>query len=709
MADIFRLLSRSTTFSKGAASAAPKPTAPAAPVVADPKTKKRKTVAIPKELDFFNVGEKEKKADSGLKKRKRDEESDSEMDVDSESDEEEGGVEEDETGEVLSEEEVRKVMREHKLKITVLHTPATVEKKKKKKGKKPGAEEEVGEKKKKKMDVVMVPPLTNFNMLRAAKHGYGLSKRVYRNIIAQGYSEPTEVQMGSLPLLMKKDLELPGHRTQEVDLLTCAPTGSGKTLAYVVPLLDSMLRERKSNPVRGVKAVILAPTKELAGQIVNEVKKLAVGTGVRVALMKKGMVPVSAGVADGEEEKKGERKEAGRKGEIKSDILVSTPLLLLHAIENSPDGEMAGIRKLVLDEADVLLDELFREQTLGIWRALRKRSKGTLRTSLWSATISSGTEEIAKTMILSSSSSSASSSSPAASTTADNKADKKKKKTSEDTDETAWKEPTIIRLIVGIKDTSLPTISQTLLYTATEPGKLLALRQLFTTSFHPPALIFVQSIPRAQALYNEILYDLPTPGKIAVLHASLTDTAREEVMDRFRRGDVWVLITTDLLARGVDFRGVRLVVNYDIPTTVAAYIHRVGRTGRAGREGGEAVTYYTKEDVGYVKGIANVISSSEKLRGEKPGEGIQKWLLDALPKTSRREKKKLKLHGVKARSVKLEGREAAKARISTKSGYERQKEDRRKGAREASKKRKEEEGEKSDAESDGGEEFTGFE
>lgn len=580
------------------------------------------------------------------KKRKRDTEGD-DSDVSMEGSD--GGPDEvEDVGSVLeSDDDIRKVLWEHKLKFTVLSGPQ----------KNTGGTGEAGElkkkKKKKQQQSVLIPPLTSFSQLRSAKHGYALSKRVYENILRQGYTAPTEVQMGALSVLMRKG-GVAGLGSGDVDLLTCAPTGSGKTLAYVVPLLDWILAGRKKGEgEKGVKAVILAPTKELAGQIVNEIKKLSVGTGVKVSLMRKGMAATST---------KGEN--AGI--HIKSDILVSTPLLLLHAIESEEGNrEFNKVQRLVLDEADVLLDELFRSQTLGIWNSLQKTSPN-LRTSLWSATISSGTEELAQTLI--------NPSNPTPTTT--------------------------LRLIVGLKDTAIPTVHQTLLYTATEPGKLLALRQLFTTSLHPPALIFVQSIPRAQALYNEILYDLPTPGRIAVLHASLTDTAREDVMDRFRRGEIWVLITTDLLARGVDFRGVRLVVNYDIPTTVVAYIHRVGRTGRAGREGGEAVTYYTKEDIGYVKGIANVISVAQKMGGE--GGGVQKWLLDALPKTSRRERKQLKMHGVKARS-----RDGTKGRISTKSGYERQRADAKRGAVEASKRRKVAEVEGSDG--DDGEEFMGIE
>lgn len=623
MADIFRLLSRSTSFAKGAfgGSNISQSRTPTARKHAVPTAD-----AVPAELDFFSMG-------SHPKKRKRDsEDTDSEVEI---------SIAEVDAGPVLDgdEDAVRKLLAQHKLRFTVL-ADTTCE------NKEDGEKEQKKKKKKKQQRSLLVPPLTSFAQLRSSLHGYALSKRVYENILRQGYAAPTEVQMGALPVLMRKNCVAGLRPGGEVDLLTCAPTGSGKTLAYVVPLLDWILAARE-NGVRekGVKAVVLAPTKELAAQIVNEIMKLAAGTGVKVSLMRKGMAATSA---------KGET--AGI--HITSDILVSTPLLLLHAIENEEGkAEFGKVRRLVLDEADVLLDELFQAQTLGIWKALRETAHNTpLRTSLWSATISSSTEEVAQAMMHPS--------------------------TAE-----LLPPPTLLRFIVGIKDTALPTVHQSLIYTATEPGKLLALRQLFTTSFHPPALIFVQSVPRAQALFAEILYDLPTPGRIAVLHASLTDTARADTMARFRRGDVWVLITTDLLARGVDFRGVRLVVNYDIPTTVVAYIHRVGRTGRAGAENGSAVTYYTKEDVGYVKGIANVIAVAQKGKGAAAvaGEGVQKWLLDALPKTSKRERKLLKRRGVEARGLGVEG---SRSRISTKSGYERQKTDARRGAVEASKKRK---------------------
>jgi len=270
----------------------------------------------------------------------------------------------------------------------------------------------------------------------------------------------------------------------------------------------------------------------------------------------------------------------------------------------------------------------------------------------------------------------------------------------------------IVRLVVGLKDSAIPNITHRLTYAATEPGKLIALRQLLhptaksadgTQSLRPPFLVFTQTIPRAVALHAELLYDIPAEAggssRIAVLHSDLSDSARSQVMSRFRNGEIWVLITTDILSRGVDFRGINGVVNYDVPNSGAAYIHRVGRTGRAGRDGGVAVTFYTKEDIPYVKNIANIIAASEKQAGKPPSEAsMQKWLLDALPKPSKEEKKKLKMYGVEARrgglGIGKEGKEAkggkGRMQISTKSGYERKLENNRKGAIQGSRRRKQE-------------------
>ncbi|PYI25688.1 P-loop containing nucleoside triphosphate hydrolase protein [Aspergillus indologenus CBS 114.80] len=618
--------------------------------------------------------------------------------------------EEEEEGESMDEVQRRTILNTHKIKVTDMRdleevqqaaaAPAAAEegdesKKKKKKKRKQEKEssssaQPLTKKELKKARQLFPQPLVSFKELRTR---YNISRRLAENIAEQGFTVPTEVQLGSLPLLLgdQSVAQKAGTTgTVEPDLLVVAPTGSGKTLSFMIPVINKIVRHHhQQQEERGIFAVVVAPTKELASQIVNEGRKLALGTGVKITLMKKGMRVVerddegadakdvldeqseeeSSGSED--EEQETAKSSKGKAPVTKSDILVTTPLMLVNALSANKTKPMATlplVRNIILDEADVLLDPLFREQTLDIWRACTHPE---LRASLWSATMGSNIEDLAKSTI----------------------------KERKDMLSTTKSYP-LLRLVVGLKDSAIPNIKHKLVYAATEQGKLLGLRQLLHPAaaaasdvrLRPPFLIFTQTIPRAIALHSELRYDIPAEAggssRIAVLHSDLSDNQRSDIMRLFRKGEIWILVTTDLLARGVDFRGINGVVNYDIPNSAAVYVHRVGRTGRAGREGGIAVTYYTKEDIPYVKSIANVIDVSEKLRGTTEEKSVQKWLLDALPDLSKKSKQELKKHGVKARQSKKDGKEDKKTRISTKSGYERRMENKRKGAIEASRTRK---------------------
>ncbi|KAH7389165.1 P-loop containing nucleoside triphosphate hydrolase protein [Cadophora sp. MPI-SDFR-AT-0126] len=582
---------------------------------------------------------------------------------------------------LLDQDECRQILKSHRLKVTLLPSGKTPEKKIKKSRKAKDSQKTTKEEFKQ----LYPQPLVTFGDLRST---YGISGRMAENLAVQGYKIPTEVQMGSLPLLLRPKIALEDSDlgNSDVDLLAVAPTGSGKTLAFLIPIVDKIIQRRREKEDKGehnLEAIVVAPTKELASQIVNEAKKLSLGTGVKVVGMRKGMRIVEGSTKVHEsssEEEDGEDEKSSSQPLSKGDILITTPGLLLSAISTGDPTQHAplpSIQTLVLDEADVLLDPLFRDQTLGIWNSCTNPG---LRVTLWSATIGSSIESLA------------------ISTITNRRA------------QLSLPNTPIIRLIVGLKDSAIPNITHHLTYAATEPGKLLALRQLLhptagasssTISLRPPFLVFTQTIPRAIALHSELLYDIPAEAggssRIAVLHSDLSDSARSHVMTRFRTGEIWILITTDILSRGVDFRGVNGVVNYDVPNSGASYIHRVGRTGRGGRDGGVAVTLYTKEDIPYVRDVANVIAASEKQAGREVGEsGMQKWLLDVLPKPSKEDKKRLKMYGVEARRGGLgekekggkdgkgkgrgRGRGKGKVQISTKSGYERKLEHNRKGA-----------------------------
>lgn len=569
---------------------------------------------------------------------------------------------------VMSMERAMQILREHKIKLSWLNQPN-----RQKVGKK-GSEAKT--RKKQQRTQLHPQPLERFGDL---KRRFGISPRLQSNVCEQGYDLATEVQLSALPLLLDSPsallqdsaAERPEIITDGIDLLTVAPTGSGKTLAFLIPLMSKILRHRRKEKdgERHTSALILAPTKELVGQIVNEGRKLAQNTGVKIAQVRKGM----------KLDRQSAQYDEDEGSAVKVDILVSSPGVLHSIMKDEQDDSSAvlpAVQSLVLDEADVLLDPLFRDQTLAIWHALLNAE---LRVSLWSATMGSNIEELARATIL-----------------------ERRERLAEATD--AIIEAPLIRLVVGLKDSAVPNVQHKLTYAATEQGKLMGLRQLLhpaTTSvdsgppLRPPFLVFTQTIERAIALHSELMYDIPAEAggisRIAVLHSDLSDTARDSIMTRFRQGEIWVLITTDLLSRGVDFRGVNGVVNYDIPTSSAAYVHRVGRTGRAGREGGVAVTLYSKEDIPYLKHVANVVSAAQKQKGATASNhGVQQWLLDALPTLSKNDKQKLKKRGVEARTSKgrtTDPRAARKARISTKAGFVRREENKRKGAVQGSKRR----------------------
>lgn len=607
----------------------------------------------------------------------------------------------------LAVEDCRRILKRHKLKVTLLNSEQdTASRRTTQAGSNHG---------KSVLKQLTVQPLASFKQLRAR---YGISRRLAENIQEQGYFEPTEVQMGSLPVLLGSDEDRGLYQSTEksqggskqlhVDLLTIAPTGSGKTLAFLIFVFHGLITElavsKKANASKErehkVRALIIAPTHELADQIANEGRKLAMGTGLKVAVMRKGMrltVDERGSDKDSTEKRRDKFADEDQNGRqqplVKVDILVSTPMVLVHAISptsNSEPAQLPEIHYLVLDEADILLDPLFRSQTLGIWNACIHPS---LQTSLWSATIGASIETLAQTFILD-------------------------RRRSLNLSAPEIFPHHIIRLVVGLKDSAIPNVSHRLIYAATEQGKLLALRQLLhpttssaegSLSIQPPFLVFTQTIPRAIALHAELMYDIsPEAGgssRLAVLHSDLSTAARSSIMANFRKGEIWVLITTDLLSRGVDFRGVNGVVNYDIPTTGASYIHRAGRTGRQGRQGGVAVTLYTKEDIPYVRNVANVIAASEKVHSRKSSTTttttknnnssntpISKWLLDFLPHVSKKTKKELKLRGVASRRVvdlassalaegagNDKGKSTKMGRISTKSGYQRKLENRKRG------------------------------
>lgn len=189
------------------------------------------------------------------------------------------------------------------------------------------------------------------------------------------------------------------------------------------------------------------------------------------------------------------------------------------------------------------------------------------------------------------------------------------------------------------RDAATETIDQTLQFVNTEDHKLTTLRSLVAAGqFVPPVLVFVQSVRRAKELSAALAFDGVHADSI---HADKTATERDRVVRDFKDGKVWCLVSTDVFARGIDVKGINLVILYDFPQSAASYIHRIGRTGRAGSKG-KAITFFTRDDAPYLKSIVNVMRLS--------GCQVPEWML-SLPNPSQNDKRRLKLRPIERKDV----------------------------------------------------------
>ncbi|CCW70557.1 unnamed protein product [Phytomonas sp. Hart1] len=173
-----------------------------------------------------------------------------------------------------------------------------------------------------------------------------------------------------------------------------------------------------------------------------------------------------------------------------------------------------------------------------------------------------------------------------------------------------------IRIIVRGRQSSNIKVQQKLVFCGNELGKIVEMRNLIREGITPPVLIFVQSIERTKELYDEI----HSQGlHVALINSKMSIEERDETVLNFRLGKTWFLITTELLSRGIDFKNVGTVINFDFPLSVESYIHRVGRTGRAGKHG-TAITFFTEDDRDRLPPVAKIIKES--------GNDVEDWILE---------------------------------------------------------------------------------
>jgi len=446
-------------------------------------------------------------------------------------------------------------------------------------------------------------PITTFDDMQIDTN---VKSVVLRNIEESAWKEPTAIQMQAIPAMLS------GR-----DVLAAAPTGSGKTAAFVVPVLSrvssilfgsessssGVKNKKKSKEKMGIKALLLAPTRELVEQIHREAVRLCTGKRIKISLLKKSTSSMAQSKQD-------------KSAFLSYDVLVSTPMRLVSLIRAGAI-DLNNVEIIALDEADKLLELNDRNSTTGgddeTNEDLQDDSRSSFLTqvdeilaacpstgvqrALFSATIGPFVSELASQFLRNA-----------------------------------------VRITIGTENSGASTINQRLVFVGREDGKLLAIRQLVQEGLKPPVLLFVQSIERAKELFRELVYD---GINVDIIHAEKSQQQREDLIRRFRTGDVWVLICTELMARGVDFKGVQMVINYDLPQSSVAYIHRIGRTGRAGQKG-TSVTFFTEDDIPRLRSIANVVKLS--------GCYVPDWML-TIPKLTTKQKRVLKKSAPSRRNI----------------------------------------------------------
>ncbi|XP_014285861.1 probable ATP-dependent RNA helicase DDX52 [Halyomorpha halys] len=356
-------------------------------------------------------------------------------------------------------------------------------------------------------------------------------------------------------------------------ILACAPTGSGKTAAFLIPVLSSLKKPSR----KGFRALILCPTRELARQTFRECVRLTEKTGMKPHIITKV-----------------KQDKFGPNFSMKFDILISTPNRLIYLLKQENQIlSLNNVEWLVVDESDKLFEtgkRGFRDQLAEIYKSCNNKD---IKRAMFSATY---TPQVAGWC-------------------------KKNLKN-------------VVSVTVGHRNTTVQDVEQELIYVGDENGKLLAFRDLIQAGINPPVLVFVESKDRAKQLFNELILD---QINVDVIHSDRSQLQRDNVVCAFREGKIWVLICTELMGRGIDFKGVKLVINYDFPPSAISYIHRIGRTGRAGRPG-KAITYFTKDDKLALRSIASVMKES--------GCDVPSYMLK-LKKLKKSEKSKLKKDIVK--------------------------------------------------------------
>ena len=335
---------------------------------------------------------------------------------------------------------------------------------------------------------------------------FNFDHQLFEGLQSMGYVKPTPIQQQAIPLILE-------HK----DLIACAQTGTGKTASYLLPVLQHISITDKKH----TKALILAPTRELAQQIDQQVEGLAYFAGIS-----------SIAVYGGGD---GMIYEQQRRAMLDGvDIIIATPGRLIAQLASGAI-KLDHLQYLVLDEADRMLDMGFYDDILRIISSLPKERQ----TLLFSATMPPKIRTLANTIL---------------------------------------KNPEQINIAL-----SQPAegISQQV-YMVHDPQKVKLITTLLKDGDYKSVLIFCSRKETVKDLNKTLRRE---GVKAEAFHSDLEQEQRETILRAFKSRALPVIIGTDVLSRGIDVTGISLVINFDVPPDPEDYIHRIGRTARAETKG----------------------------------------------------------------------------------------------------------------------------
>ena len=343
-----------------------------------------------------------------------------------------------------------------------------------------------------------------------------LKPRLLESLEAMGFIEATPIQEQAIPAILDKK-----------DLIACAQTGTGKTGAYLLPVLNKLTGRRK----RYLDTIIIAPTRELAMQIDQQIQGLAYFTGTTSCAIYGG----SSGASFDTE------KTALTEG---ADIVVATPGRLIAHL-NMGYAQLDKLNHLILDEADRMLDMGFHDDIMKIVKHLPTKRQ----TLLFSATMPPKIRELSKTLL---------------------------------------NEPEEIS--IAISKTAKGVVQAA--FSVYDNQKVPIIQHLLKDAEMESVIIFASTKRKVKEI-AKALKSLKL--KALEIHSDLDQREREEVINKFKGKKANILVATDIVSRGIDIKGINMVINFDVPQDAEDYVHRVGRTARADSTG-EAVTFINQED-----------------------------------------------------------------------------------------------------------------